>query len=59
MMNLCMSFLIDLEYLDRVLVTDMSNHGVQGWTEAIALDRFFEETVYATICQGRKICPWI
>ena len=25
------------------------------WTEAIALDRFFDETVYVTICQSMKI----
>ena len=45
--------------LGGILATDMSNHGVQGWTEAIALDRFSEETVYATICQGMKIYPSI
>jgi hypothetical protein len=23
-----------------------------GWTEAIALDKFLDETIYATICHG-------
>ncbi|CAF0886156.1 unnamed protein product [Adineta ricciae] len=34
----------------RILATDMCNNGTTGWTEAIALDRFVDETVYAAIC---------
>ncbi|CAF3489155.1 unnamed protein product [Adineta steineri] len=34
----------------RVLATDMCDYTSSGWTEAIALDKFLEDTIYATIC---------
>ncbi|CAF4322149.1 unnamed protein product, partial [Rotaria socialis] len=34
----------------RIIATDITNHTATGWTEAIALDGFFDDTVYATIC---------
>ena len=33
----------------------MCSYPVTGWTEAIAVDKFLDETVYATICHGMKI----
>ncbi|CAF2395272.1 unnamed protein product [Rotaria sp. Silwood2] len=34
----------------RIVATDICGHMPTGWTEAIALDKFFDETVYAAIC---------
>ncbi len=33
----------------------MCNYAITGWTEAIALDKFLDETIYATICHGMHI----
>jgi len=30
----------------------MCNSAMTGWTEAIALDNFLDETIYATVCHG-------
>jgi hypothetical protein len=30
----------------------MCNYALTGWTEAIALDKFLDETIYAAICHG-------
>ncbi len=46
-----------LKFSGRTLATDLCNYGITGWTEAIALDQFYDEPVYATICHGRNI--WI
>ncbi|CAF4660688.1 unnamed protein product, partial [Rotaria sp. Silwood1] len=35
----------------RITATDICGHTSTGWTEAIAVDKFFDETIYATICQ--------
>ena len=43
------------EYLARLLATDICGNVTTGWSEAIALDKFQEETVYATICHGKNI----
>ncbi|CAF0778331.1 unnamed protein product [Rotaria sordida] len=34
----------------RIVATDMCSHMSTGWTEAIALERFCDEPVYAAIC---------
>ena len=42
-------------FIDRILATEISNSGnTGGWTEAIALERFLDETVYAAICHGMR-----
>lgn len=36
----------------RVVATDLCNNGLIGWTEAVAVEKFFDETTYASVCQG-------
>lgn len=38
--------------LGRILATETCGHGLTGWTEAISVDNFFDETIYACVCQG-------
>lgn len=42
-------------FLGRTLGTDLNNYSMIGWTEAIAVDKFLDETVNATICHGMKM----
>jgi hypothetical protein len=43
-----------LKFSGRIQATDLCNYGIGGWTEAIALDQFYDETIYATICHGNE-----
>lgn len=36
----------------RITATDLCNNGLIGWTEAIAVDKFYDETTYVSVCQG-------
>jgi hypothetical protein len=44
-----------IHFLGRMFATEMCSQPITGWTEAIALDKFLDEPIYVTICQGMNI----
>lgn len=46
-------------FLGGILETETCNHATTGWTEAIAIDKFFDEMAYAVICRGMKMINYL